>query len=223
MQHLIRMNVPRSRNSAMLAFAPLSHLAEYVATHLFLIDGGKVCFPVYSYTPSDPRRPAVARDIIGDLKLCRVTEINTVPRILDMIMELFEGEVADAKLQACAQSALDQLDCYTAVRQRYRDGVVFGPQLRMITWGSAPISGRTKDWVYNVWGGRDNFLLMEGYGSSEGGSVTQDDRVTDSVVCFVVDASDHGFSLDNGQGQVVVHSLEVGIITVSFRARAVRE
>ena len=211
MQHLIRINVPRSRNSVMLAFAPLSHLAEYVATHFFFIDGGKVCFPVYSYTPSDQRRPAFARDIIGDLKLCRVTEINTVPRILDMIMELFEGEVADAKLKARAQSALDELDCYTAVRQRFRDGDVFGPQLRMITWGSAPISGRTKDWVHNVWGGSDNFLLMEGDGSSEGGSVTQDDRVTDSVVCFVVDASDHGFSLDNGQGQVVVHSLEVGI------------
>jgi long-subunit acyl-CoA synthetase (AMP-forming) len=150
-----------------------------------------------------------------------VTEINTVPRILDMIMELFEGEVADAKLKARAQSALDELDCYTAVRQRFRDGDVFGPQLRMISWGSAPISGRTKDWVHNVWGGSDNFLLVEGYGSSEGGSVTQDDKVTDSVVCFVVDASDHGFSLDNGQGQVVVHSLEVGI--TGIRAHAVCE
>jgi acyl-CoA synthetase (AMP-forming)/AMP-acid ligase II len=215
MQHLLRANDIKYLNSTMLAFAPLSHLAEYVTTHQFMIYGSKMCFPLYSYTLGDHRRPAFARDIIGDLKACRVTELNTVPRILDMIMELFEGEVAEAMAKSGARTDLEQLECYTAVRQRYRDGLVFGPQLSVVTWGSAPIQQRTKDWVYNVWGGCDNFVLAEGYGSSEGGTITSDEKVADSVVCFVVDAPDFGFSLDNGQGQVVAHSLEVG----SFCAR----
>ncbi len=178
-------------------------------SHFALLYGSKICFPVYSYSLADPCRPAVPHDILGDLKLCRVTEINTVPRTLDMMMEVFEGEVAEAVAGAGARSAMQQLDCYTAVRQRYRDGSVFGPQLKSISWGSAPISSKTKDWVYNVWGGCDNFSLIEGYGSSEGGSITNDERVTSMVVCLVVDASDYGFSLDNGQGQVVVYSPEV--------------
>jgi long-subunit acyl-CoA synthetase (AMP-forming) len=179
-------------------------------SHVFLLFGSKMGFPVYNYAPSDHSRPAVAQDIIGDLKLCRVTEINCVPRILDMIMEMFEEEVNGAIAKASTRSSLVELDCYTAVRQRYRDGLVFGPQLDSISWGSAPIQSKTKDWVFNVWGGCDNFSLAEGYGSSEGGTITVDERVTSMVVCFVVDASEYGFSLENGQGQVVVYSLEVG-------------
>jgi long-subunit acyl-CoA synthetase (AMP-forming) len=208
MQHLLRFNFLVAR-STQLAFAPLSHLAEYVNTNQALIYGSKICFPVYSYTFGDQRRPSIAHDIIGDLKLCRVTELNTVPRTLDMIMELFEGEVAEALVRSGARTERDKENCKSAVRQKYREGLVFGPQLRLITWGSAPISSKTKNWVHDVWGGCDNVSLVEGYGSSEGGTITANEMVTDMVVCFVVDASEYGFSLENGQGQVVVHSNEV--------------
>jgi long-subunit acyl-CoA synthetase (AMP-forming) len=208
MQHLLRFNFLVGF-STQLAFAPLSHLAEYVNTNQALIYGSKICFPVYSYSSGDLRRPAIAHDIIGDLKLCRVTDLNTVPRTLDTIMELFEGEVAEAVVRSGAQTERDKENCKSAVRQKYREGLVFGPQLRSISWGSAPISSKTKDWVFDVWGGCDNVSLAEGYGSSEGGTITMNERVTDMVVCLVVDASEYGFSLDNGQGQVVVHSVEV--------------
>jgi hypothetical protein len=214
MQHLLRFN-SLAGFSTQLAFAPLSHLAEYVNSNQALIYGSKICFPVYSYSSGDLRRPAIAHDIIGDLKLCRVTDLNTVPRTLDTIMELFEGEVAEAVVRSGAQTERDKENCKSAVRKKYREGLVFGPQLRSISWGSAPISSKTKDWVFDVWGGCDNVSLAEGYGSSEGGTITTNDKVTDMVVCLVVDASEYGFSLDNGQGQVVVHSVEV-LTCVSF-------
>lgn len=129
-----------------------------------------------------------------------------------MIMEMFKEEVADAIAKAGTRSSLVELDCYTAVRQRYRDGPVFGPQLDSISWGSAPIRSKTKDWAFNVWGGCNNFSLAKRYGNSEGGTITVDDRVASMVVGFVVDASEYRFSLENGQGQVVVHSLEVGLL-----------
>ncbi|WP_327151861.1 carboxylic acid reductase [Nocardia sp. NBC_01329] len=140
-----------------LGFMPMSHIMGRAILYTALARGGTVFFAARSDLST----------LLDDLASVRPTQLAFVPRIWEMLFQRFRGVV-----QRRAAGTADAAGVEEAVTAELRRDLLGGRYLAATT-GSAPISPELRAWV-------ESFLdlhLVDGYGSTEAGSIAVDGRL----------------------------------------------
>ncbi len=140
-----------------LAFLPLNHQAGRRDVYKTLAGGGTVYFTSSSDMST----------LFEDIRLVRPTDLFFFPRALETIHRYYQNEVSRRSEDRADRDAVAQ-----EVLQEIRFGYL-GDRLRMIGAGSAPVSPELKEFIERCF----ELPLAQGYGSTEGGAITADDRV----------------------------------------------
>ena len=185
-----------------LAAMPLSHMSEGTSFLVSLLRGNRVALPTLRY--SDAAGLTII-DQFSDLLRLQPTYLSSVPRFFEIVQRMFFDDVA-----ALTAEGMDLSLARTTVTAQYRNGKLFGKQLRGMFWGSAPISPQLEQFLKEIWGTPNGPLSMsQGYGSSECGTITADMIAVPNIVALLVESEDSGSSLEFYRGEVVVHTLTV--------------
>ncbi len=172
--------------SIVLSFMPMSHVMGRGILYGALAAGGTVNFAA----------KADLSTFLEDLALTRPTQLNFVPRIWDMLFQEFQSRTSHGADE-------------DAVLADMRENVLGGRYVSALT-GSAPISPELKGWVERL---LDQHLL-EGYGSTEAGSVFVDGRITRPPVLDykLVDVPELGYrrsDVPHPRGELLVKSTQL--------------
>src|SRR5580693_8754544 len=146
-------NVP----SIILSFMPMSHGMGQAILFGTLGSGGTAFFAAKTDLPT----------LLEDLALVHPTDLNTVPRVWEMLFQAYQGELNRRSAEGDDKKALE-----AEVMAELRHKLV-GPRVVYAMTSSAPISSELKEWV-------EAFLdmhLMEGYGPTEAGPILLDGHV----------------------------------------------
>jgi fatty acid CoA ligase FadD9 len=181
--------------SITLNFMPMSHVMGRQVLCGTLCNGGTAFFVAESDLST----------LFEDLTLVRPTELNLVPRIWDMLFGEFQSEVDRRCTQGDDRAALE-----TQVKAELRQNLLGGRFVAALT-GSAPISTEMKAWVESL---LDDVHLVEGYGSTEAGSVLVDGHIRRPAVLDykLVDVPDLGYFLTDQpypRGELLVKTKNV--------------
>ncbi|BCI52947.1 oxidoreductase [Mycolicibacterium litorale] len=181
--------------SISLSFMPMSHVMGRGLLCASLGTGGTVYFAARSDLST----------LLEDLRLVRPTQLGFVPRIWDMLFQEFAGEV-ERRLADSGDPGADRNAVEAAVLAEQREELLGGRFVSAMT-GSAPISPEMKTWVERLL----DMHLVEGYGSTEAGSVFVDGHIQRPPVLEykLVDVPDLGyFSTDRPypRGELLVRS-----------------
>ena len=143
--------------SIMLSFMPMSHGMGQAILFGTLGSGGTAYFAAKSDLST----------LLEDLALVHPTDLNTVPRVWEMLFQAYQSELNRRSADGADQAAL-QAEVMAEMR-----GKLVGPRVVFAMTSSAPISPELRAWV-------EAFLdmhLMEGYGPTEAGPILVDGRV----------------------------------------------
>ncbi|MFL0181627.1 carboxylic acid reductase [Mycobacterium sp. SMC-15] len=136
--------------SIALSFMPMSSLMGRGMLYWTLASGGTAYFAGRSDSST----------LLEDVALVRPTELLFVPRVWDMLFQVFRGEVD----RRCAADLRDRLVIEAEVLSHVRKHVLGGRYIFAMT-GSAPTSPEVKAWVEKSL----DVPLVEGYGATETG------------------------------------------------------
>ncbi|MWA04856.1 AMP-binding protein [Actinomadura sp. LD22] len=105
--------------------------------------------------------------LFEDFALARPTELHAVPRVFDMLYQLYQSELTRRRDEFGDPGRLD-----AAVQQYIRDSVL-GGRVGQVIVGSAPTSAETRAFVESFLGRK----IGEGYGTTETGNIMRSGKV----------------------------------------------
>ena len=143
--------------SIVLSFLPMSHGLGQLILFGTLGSGGTAYFAAKSDLST----------LLEDLGLVHPTDLNTVPRVWEMLFQAYEGELNRRSADGADKAALEA-EVMAELRRK-----LVGPRVLSAMTSSAPISPELRAWV-------EAFLdmhLMEGYGPTEAGPILVDGHV----------------------------------------------
>ncbi|HEX5143726.1 MAG TPA: carboxylic acid reductase [Mycobacterium sp.] len=172
-----------------LSFMPMSHVMGRGVLYSALSTGGTAYFAARSDLST----------LIEDFSLVHPTQLNLVPRVWDMLYQEYCSERDRQDGSATPDEVM------TAVRDR-----ILGNRYVSALTGSAPISPELRAWVEAFLG----MHLLEGYGSTEAGSVFVDGMIRRPPVIDykLVDVPELGYLLTdqpNPRGELLVKSTQM--------------
>ena len=155
-------------------YLPMSHLAGHVSLIGALSRGGVSSFAATSDLST----------LFEDLALARPTELNLVPRVCEMLHQLYQGEVSrSADLDAVP------LELAERVLQRLREDVLGGRVVRAVC-GTAPLAPETAAFMESCL----DLELHDGYASTEAGGIMIDTHLLPPVRDYkIVDVPELGY------------------------------
>ncbi|GJO16556.1 fatty-acid--CoA ligase FadD9 [Mycobacterium marinum] len=171
----------RTAPSITLNFMPMSHANGRQVLYGTLSNGGTAYFTARSDLST----------LFDDLALVRPTELGFPPRIWDMLLERFGREV-DRRLRDGTAEGADPGALKARVAADLRQ-VLLGGRYALAMMGSAPISEQMKASVESLL----DLDVMEGYGSTEAGTVIINNEVQrPQVIDYkLVDVAELGYFL----------------------------
>jgi fatty acid CoA ligase FadD9 len=143
--------------SIILSFMPMSHGMGQAILFGTLGSGGTAYFAAKSDLST----------LLEDLALVHPTDLNTVPRVWEMLFQAYQSELNRRSADGADQAALPA-EVIAELRHK-----LVGPRVVFAMTSSAPISPELKAWV-------ETFLdmhLMESYGPTEAGPILVDGHV----------------------------------------------
>jgi fatty acid CoA ligase FadD9 len=141
-----------------MVFAPMNHFMGRYVVFGALAQGGTAYFTL---------KPDLST-LFDDIRLARPTFISFFPRIFDLIYQHYQSELMRRTSIGGDAEAVGQ-----QVRAEMRD-TFLGDRLRGATIGSAPTTPDVRQFIRECF----DIMLLEGYGSTEGGiQITAQDRV----------------------------------------------
>jgi fatty acid CoA ligase FadD9 len=143
--------------SIVLSFMPMSHGLGQLVLFGALGSGGTAYFAAKSDLST----------LLEDLALVHPTDLNTVPRVWEMLFQAYQGELNRRSADGADKAAL-QAEVMAELRRK-----LVGPRVLSAMTSSAPIPPELRAWV-------EAFLdmhLMEGYGPTEAGNLLVDGHV----------------------------------------------
>jgi fatty acid CoA ligase FadD9 len=148
---------PDTMPTIVLSFMPMSHGLGQLILLGTLGSGGTAYFAARSDLST----------LLEDLALVHPTDLNTVPRVWEMLFQAYQSELNRRSADGADKAALE-----AEVMAELR-GKLIGPRVLSAMTSSAPISPELRAWV-------EAFLdmhLMEGYGPTEAGPILVDGHV----------------------------------------------
>ncbi|MEV0637358.1 carboxylic acid reductase [Streptomyces sp. NPDC050619] len=149
--------IPDDVASIVVNYLPLSHVAGRSSLVETLRRGGISYFTARSDLST----------LFEDIALTRPTALLMVPRVCDMLFQEYQAEMTRRAAEFADREALD-----AAVKTDLRERFVGGRLLQALC-GSAPLSAELREFVQSCL----DLPLLEGYGSTETGSVLLNTRV----------------------------------------------
>ena len=143
--------------SIILSFMPMSHGMGQAILFGTLGSGGTAYFAAKSDLST----------LLEDLTLVHPTDLNTVPRVWEMLFQAYQSELNRRSADGADKAALES-EVMTEVRR-----TLVGPRVVFAMTSSAPISPELRAWVEAFLG----MHLMEGYGPTEAGPILLDGHV----------------------------------------------
>ncbi|RMI34823.1 carboxylic acid reductase [Nocardia stercoris] len=140
-----------------LSYLPLSHLAGRGQLVSALVNGGSCMFAASSDMSS----------LFEDFELTRPTVIMFVPRVCELIHQMFHSRV-DGLLATGIDRAVAEEQVRTELRTQ-----TLGGRLDYVVCGAAPLSAAMRTFMESVLG----LPLHDGYGSTEAGGVLADNVI----------------------------------------------
>jgi fatty acid CoA ligase FadD9 len=140
-----------------LSFVPLNHQAGRRTVYNTLTRGGTLYFTAQ----------ADMSTLFDDIRLVRPTELFFFPRALEMIRRHYESELARRAGEGLGPDELAD-DVLARMRSTF-----LGDRACVLGAGSAPTPPDLKRFIERCF----DLPLTEGYGSTEGGSITANDRI----------------------------------------------
>jgi fatty acid CoA ligase FadD9 len=140
-----------------LSFLPLNHQAGRRTVYNTLARGGTLYFTAR----------ADMSTLFDDIRLVRPTELFFFPRALEMIRRHYENELARRAHEGLSPDELAD-DVMAGMRSTF-----LGGRVCVVGVGSAPTTPDLKRFIERCF----DLPLFEGYGSTEGGSITAGDRI----------------------------------------------
>ncbi|MFI1353009.1 carboxylic acid reductase [Streptomyces sp. NPDC020898] len=172
--------VPDAVASIVVNYLPLSHVAGRASLVETLRRGGISYFTAQSDLSS----------LFDDITLARPTALLLVPRIIDMLFQEYQAEMTRRAPEFTDTDVIDGAALDAAVKTDLRERFV-GGRLLQVLCGSAPLSAELREFVESCL----DLPLLEGYGSTETGSVMIDSRIRRPPVidCKLVDVPEMGY------------------------------
>ncbi|GAS91992.1 carboxylic acid reductase [Mycolicibacterium brisbanense] len=140
-----------------LNFMPMSHVMGRGSLYATISSGGTAYFAARSDLST----------FLEDLALVRPTQLSFVPRIWDMLFQEYQSRLDQRAADVSARASVEE-----QVLAEVRQDLLGGRFVSAMT-GSAPISPEMKAWVERLL----EMHLLEGYGSTEAGSVFVDGHI----------------------------------------------
>jgi fatty acid CoA ligase FadD9 len=141
-----------------MVFAPMNHFMGRYVVFGALAQGGTAYFTL---------KPDLST-LFDDIRLARPTFISFFPRIFDLIYQHYQSELMRRTSVGGDAEAVGR-----QVRAEMRD-TFLGDRLRGATIGSAPTTPEVRQFIRECF----DIMLLEGYGSTEGGiQITAQNRV----------------------------------------------
>ncbi len=172
-------------------YMPMSHVAGRALLAKTLATGGTAYFVAASDLST----------LMDDIALVRPTDLMLVPRVCDMIHQRY---VSELDRRSGSDDAGEELRA--AVRQTIRDDVLGGRVLSAMC-GTAPLAPEMAEFVEEC----VDVHLIDGYGSTEAGSVLIDGYITRPPVTEykLVDVPELGYHVDDSphpRGELLIKS-----------------
>ena len=172
-------------------YMPMSHVAGRALLAKTLATGGTAYFVAASDLST----------LMDDIALVRPTDLMLVPRVCDMIHQRYVSELDRRSASGDADAELT-----AAVRQTIRDDVLGGRVLSAMC-GTAPLAPEMAEFVEEC----VDVHLIDGYGSTEAGSVLVDGHITRPPVTEykLVDVPELGYHVDDSphpRGELLIKS-----------------
>ena len=148
---------PDTVPSIVMSYLPMSHGLGQLVLFGALGSGGTAYFAAKSDLST----------LLEDLALVHPTDLNTVPRVWELLFQAYQSELNRRSADGADKAALE-----AEVMAELR-GKLVGPRVISAMTSSAPISPELRAWV-------EAFLdmhLMEGYGPTEAGPILVDGGV----------------------------------------------
>ncbi|WP_050373814.1 carboxylic acid reductase [Streptomyces acidiscabies] len=183
--------IPDDVASIVVNYLPLSHVAGRSSLVETLRRGGISYFTAHSDLS----------DLFEDIALARPTALLFVPRVCDLLFQEYQAELARRAGEFADGEALD-----AAVKADLRERFV-GGRLIQALYGSAPLSAELREFMRTCL----DLPVLDGYGSTETGSVLLNTRVQRPPVTDIklVDVPELGyFATDSPypRGELVLKS-----------------
>ncbi|WP_458317787.1 carboxylic acid reductase [Mycolicibacterium brisbanense] len=140
-----------------LNFMPMSHVMGRGSLYATISSGGTAYFAARSDLST----------FLEDLALVRPTQLSFVPRIWDMLFQEYQSRLDQRAADVSTRASVEE-----QVLAEVRQDLLGGRFVSAMT-GSAPISAEMKAWVERLL----EMHLLEGYGSTEAGSVFVDGHI----------------------------------------------
>jgi fatty acid CoA ligase FadD9 len=148
---------PDTVPSIVLSFLPMSHGLGQLILFGTLGSGGTAYFAAKSDLST----------LLKDLALVHPTDLNTVPRVWEMLFQPYQSELNRRSAGGADKAALEA-EVMAELRRK-----LVGPRVLSAMTSSAPISPELRAWVEAFLG----MHLMEGYGPTEAGPILVDGQV----------------------------------------------
>lgn len=158
-----------------VSYMPMSHMFGLATLWRTFHRGGTSHFTAHSNLSV----------LFEDIALAAPTEFYAVPRVLDMIYQIYQSELATRRSRFDDPESLDE-----AVKTHIRE-TVLGGRIRQVSAGSAPISAEMKEFVHSCLG----VPLHDAYGTTETGNILRDGKVSSPpVIAYkLADAPELGY------------------------------
>ncbi|MFE9320803.1 carboxylic acid reductase [Nocardia sp. NPDC052278] len=154
--------VARGEAPVNVGYMPMGHTFGLATLWRTFQRGGTTHFTAYSNLST----------LFEDIALAKPTEFYAVPRVLDMIYQIYQSERAARRGEFSDPDSLD-----AAVKAHIRDNVL-GGRIQQVSAGSAPISAEIKAFVRSCL----DVPIHDSYGATEVGNVMHNGRVSSPPV-----------------------------------------
>jgi len=175
---MLRRTWLRSPAAAIISvnYMPMSHMYARAALARALSSGGRCYFPAKSDMST----------LFNDIGLVRPTHLDLVPRVAEMILEEYQRERDRHAPDGVVSEKLDER-LRADIRDRFLGGRVLS-----VSSSSAPLAAETRNFIETTL----DLPVQIGYGATEMGSVTSNNRVDKTTVIDykLVDVPELGYA-----------------------------
>lgn len=143
-----------------IGFAPLNHGMGRASVARALVSGGTTYFTM---------RPDLST-LFEDIRLSRPTTASLIPRVMDLVYQYFQKEVA--RRVSDGKGDQDKVEQEVKAEMRY---TFLGDRLRGITYGSAPTTQKVREFFADCF----DLFMSEGYSNTEagGGAMVRNNKI----------------------------------------------
>ena len=201
------------KNVVLYGYLPLDHIAGRTDLYTALFNGGRIFF---NQTLSNMVGASKISKYIEDLQTIRPTAFGPVPIICNAAYHKFKlvtlqklSLIGGNEGEETSKNNIDK-ELKKQVKNEIREGFryVFGDRISSVKVTSAPVTSKIVHFL------RETLLVAvhEGYGSTEVGSISNDQNVTQTVKLLSVPELKYLITNDPPQGEILVKNLRTSYV-----------